>query len=118
MQVGEQDLALAQHLALACLGFLDLDDHVGCVEHLFGGADDLGARNDVVFIGKARSSPRLCFHRDLMSVGNRLGGGIWCQTDAKFLWFDFFGAPDVHFMSSLNWRDYVRGGLQLACEWG
>ena len=40
VQVGEQDLAFAQHLPLHLLRLLDLDDHLGRHEHLGGTGND------------------------------------------------------------------------------
>ena len=42
VQVSEQDLTGAQHLALGELGFLDLDDELGGGEHIPGLRGDLG----------------------------------------------------------------------------
>ena len=96
MQIGEQDLPLAQHLAFCRLGFLDLDDHVGTGEYLLGSGKDCRASIDISCVIKARANARAGFDHDLMSFGYRLVGGVRRHADAKFLWFDFFRATDFH----------------------
>ena len=53
MEIGEEDLSIAQHLAFGGLRFLDLYDHVGGGKDLGRGSDDPGTRRDVIGVRKA-----------------------------------------------------------------
>jgi len=58
MQVGEQDLILAEHLPLNLLRFLDLNDHVVVGEHGLRVGDDLRARPGEIRVGEAGAEAR------------------------------------------------------------
>jgi hypothetical protein len=59
VQVGVQDLPLAQHRALAGLRLLDLDDHLGTGEDLLGGFAAIAAPAfDVDLVGGADAAVR------------------------------------------------------------
>ena len=96
MQIGEQQLTFAQHLALTCLGFFDLDDHVGGGEDLGGGVDDTRASGDIGVIVKACADPGIGFYQNLMTTGHGLLRGIGGHADAELLRLDLFGAADFH----------------------
>ena len=96
VQVGEQQLAFAEHLALDRLGFFDLHDHVRGGKDLFGTVQDFGTCGRVVGIRETCTDAGTGLNDDTMAVGHGLLRGIGCHTDAKFLRFDFFRASDFH----------------------
>ena len=96
MQIGEQNLPLAQHLALDGLGLLDLDDHVGGGKDLFGRADDLRARSRVSRVFKPRTYACARLYQDGVAVRHGLLCGVGCDPDAEFLWFDLCWTSDFH----------------------
>ncbi len=96
MQVGEQNLPLAQALALQRLGFLDLDDHVGLGEDRIRRRHDPGADRRVIGIGKTRAHPGGGFHHHLMPVGDGFARGVRGHAHAEFLRLDLFRASDLH----------------------
>ena len=100
VQIGEQQLAFAQHLAFASLGFFHLHDHVGGGKDLFRGVDDRGAGGDIVLVGEARAHPGTSLDNDFVTVGHGLLCGVRGHPDAEFLGFDFSGASDLHRASS------------------
>ena len=96
MQIGEQNLPLAQARALYGLGFFYLHNHIGLCKHLFGRGDNLRACRDIIGIGKARAIARARFYHHSMAVLHRLARGIWGHANAKLLGFNLFGASDFH----------------------
>ena len=96
MQVGEQNLALAQKLALDGLRLLDLDDHLRPGEHLLGGFDDNRARVDVVGVGKARAVSGSGLNRDFVAAAHGLAGGVRGHADPELLRLDFGWTSDFH----------------------
>lgn len=81
MQVGEEDLPVAQHSAFGRLWFLHLDDHLRPVEPLLRAAGDFGAGRPIVVVRASDSSARLGFNNDLVCVMNSrtLSGVSWCR---------------------------------------
>ncbi len=102
VEVGEEDLVFAEHLALGGLGFLNLYDQVGPGEHLFGGVQNPGSGGGVVFIGEACAEAGAGLYSDVMALRLGFAGGVGGQADAVFLGFDFLGAADLHGLSSLS----------------
>ncbi len=96
MQVGVEDLAVAQHLALAGLRFLHLDDHVGAGEHLFGGIDDLGTGGDVGVVARVDAGTGVGLDNDLVAVAAHLDDALRRQADAVFVILDLFWGSDEH----------------------
>ena len=96
MQIGEQDLSFAQPCTFDGLGFLDLYHHVGAREDRLRGGHDLGTCGKIGRVVKARAQPCAGFDDDIMAMRDGLAHGGRCQTDTKFLWFDFLGATDQH----------------------
>ena len=78
MQIGEEDLALAQHRALDRLRFLDFDDHLGALEDVFGAGGDLRAGAPIVVVGRtdACAGIGLDQHRWLCIVISRTEDGV------------------------------------------
>ena len=96
MQIGEQDLPVAQTLAFNGLRFLDLDDHVRRRKNLFRRGDDLCADSQVIGVGKSGTGAGIGLDHHRMAVGHRLARGIGGDADAVFLRLDLFRATDLH----------------------
>ena len=99
MQVGEQNLALAQKLALDGLRLLDLHNHLRPGEHLLGGVDDNRARVDVVGVGEARAVSGSGLNRDFVTAAHGLAGGVRGHPDPELLRLDFGWTSDFHCIS-------------------
>jgi hypothetical protein len=77
-------------------GLFDLDDHVGEVPDVVGGADDLSAGGLVLVIGQGGEFAGVVFDEDGVAAGDErvdAGGG---DADAAFVVFDFLGNADDH----------------------
>ena len=96
MQIGEQGVAGLEPGDLLGLGFLDLDDHLGRIEHRLGPLDDLGAGGAVGLVGDVHARARARLDEDLVAlVGERMdhAGG---QADPALLALDLLGHADAH----------------------
>ena len=102
VQIGEKQLPLAQHLALAGLRFLDLHDHVGLREHIRGGCNDRRAGRDIVGIRETRTHTRAGFDQHRVAMRHGLHRCIGRHADAEFLRLDLFRASDFHWSLSLG----------------
>ena len=121
MQIGVEDLALAQHLALGCLRLLHLHDHVGLGEDFLRGLDDRGAGLLVVFIGGADAAAGIRLDQDLVAVAHGLADAKGRHADAVFVILDFLRNADEHCRSSVasapGYRSRTRMNFQrLAFE--
>ena len=96
VQVGVEDLALAQHGALLGLRLLHLHDHLGLGEDFGSGGNDLGPGLDVVGICRANAVARLGFHPDLVAMGNHFADRQRRQADAVFMVLDFLWHANEH----------------------
>ena len=96
VQVREQQLPFAQHLAFADLRFLDLHDHVGGGKHLRSRIGNLRADRGIICVGKTSIGSCAGFNEHFMAMGHGLPRGVWGHPDPKFLRFDFFGTSDLH----------------------
>jgi len=85
VEVGEQQLAFAQHFAFARLRFLDLNDHVGGGKNLFGGVQNGGTGGDVIGILKARALACAGLYDHRVPVFDGFFGGVGGQANAEFL---------------------------------
>ena len=123
MQVGVEDLVVAQLHPFAGLRLLDLDDHVGAGEDVFGGLDDLraGGAVGVVVGADAGAGARLDEH--LMAMRDVFADGARRQADAVFVVLDFLRAADAH-VCLLTMQDEIPEDNQTteraacACEVG
>ena len=96
MQVGEQDLLVAQHGDFAGLRLLHLHDHVRGGEDRRGGVHDQRAGIAVGIVGQAGAGAGAGLDGDDMAVAGqfpRAGGG---QADAVFVRLDLLGNTDMH----------------------
>lgn len=102
VQVGEQDLVLAQHCALDGLGLLDLDDHVGGGENVGRRGGDRRTGGDVILVGTHDAGAGIGLNQHLMAVGYRLGDTARGHPDPVFVILDLRGYTDKHGQSSLE----------------
>jgi CheY-like chemotaxis protein len=86
VQVGVEDLPLAQHRALAGLRFLDLDDHLGRGEDLGGGRGNHRSGLLVDLVGGADAASGTGFDRHLMAMAtiSRTDDGV---RPTRYSWF-------------------------------
>ena len=96
VQIGEEDLPLAQHLPFARLRLLDLDDHLGRGEDLGRAADDARTGGHVVRIAGADAGTRPRLHDQLVAVARIFTHRHRREADTMFLDLDFLGHPDAH----------------------
>lgn len=96
MQIGEEQLALAEPLALDRLRLLHLHDQLRRGEELFGGVDEARARGAVILVGEscAGAGPGLDEH--LVPVTCGLTRGMGREAHAEFLRLDLLRATDPH----------------------
>ena len=96
MQVGEQDLLVAQHGDFAGLRFLHLHDHVRGGEDRCGGLHDQRAGIAVGVVGQASAGAGAGLDGDDVAVAREFpcaGGG---QADAVFMCLDLLGNTNMH----------------------
>src|SRR5579883_1210851 len=96
MEIGEEHLARPEAGDLGRLRLLDLDDHVGAGEDLFGGPGDTGACPLIGGIVEADARPRAGLDDDPVPVMDELAHASRDQPDPVFLDFHFFGDTDEH----------------------
>ncbi|GAA3240026.1 hypothetical protein GCM10020256_61690 [Streptomyces thermocoprophilus] len=78
VQVGEEDLVLAEAVVLLGDGLLDLQQQVGGGPHLVGRLQDLGAGGDVLLVRDRRADTGVALDDHLVAVAHQLvhaGGG-------------------------------------------
>ncbi len=100
MEVGEQQLTGAQHLALDRLRLFHFDDHIRSCKNLFSGFDDGRTSGHIVFIGKTGTKTGTRLNKNVVAVVNGFMGRVWRHSNAKFLGLDFGRASDFHVKSS------------------
>jgi hypothetical protein len=96
VQVGEQDLVLAEHFPLDLLRLLHLHDHVVLGEDGLRIGDDLRPGLLVVGVGEARAETRAGLDRDGVAVGDVFAHRRRRQADAVFVLLDFLRDADAH----------------------
>ncbi|MNX38175.1 hypothetical protein D3C86_685080 [compost metagenome] len=96
MQVGEEDMVLAESRPFHGLRLLDLHDQVAVVEDGFGVGDDGRACLDVVGVGEARPQTGAGFDPNLVAVGDVFARRRGRQADAMFIGLDLAGDADTH----------------------
>ena len=89
MEVGEEDLSLAQQSALRRKRFLDLHDQIGRGKNFFVRRNDFRASRLIVAVVKANSRPRIGLHDNLMPALDELVDSRGQQCHAKLLFLDF-----------------------------
>ncbi len=116
MQIGEQDLALAQHLALAGLRLFDLDDHVGASEDFGRRGDDRRARLAIRVVVHADALAGVVFDDDSVAVRHQLAHAARHEADAVFEDLDLFRDADSHGMSRIGFREGTKASGGWARE--
>jgi hypothetical protein len=96
VQIGEQDLVLAEHFPLDLLRLLDLHDHVVPGEDGLRIGDDPGPGLLVVGVGEARAEAGPGLDRDGVAVGDVFAHRRRRQADTVFVLLDFLGDADAH----------------------
>src|SRR5215211_567587 len=96
MQVGEQDLVLAQPRVLLGDRLLDLEDEIAGRPHLVGRVEDGGAGCDVVVVRYRRPDTCRLLDEDLVARSDELvnpgrGDGDAVLMDLQLAW-----NPDLH----------------------
>ena len=114
MQVGVEDLVLAQHLPLNLLRFLDLHDHVRVGEDGRGVGDDGRAGLFIVGVGEARARAGAGLNRDVVAMSDVFTHRRGRQADAVFVLLDLAGDADVHGSLPLSWAGRLCGRIALA----
>ena len=95
-EIGEQNLAFAQHSAFMGLRFLDFNHHLSALKDFFRRLDDLGAGALVIFVVHANFLGCVLLHHHLMAVFYQLAHT--CRWDANTILvnFDFLRNADEH----------------------
>ena len=96
MQVGEQDLAGVELLALGRQRLLHFDDQLGARVDRIRIGRDLGAGRLVVGVGETGPEPGIVLHKHAMAVGGQLAHRRGHQADAVFVILDLLGDADQH----------------------
>ena len=96
MQIGEQDLAVAQQLVFLRLRLLHLHDHVGLGEYFRRVGNDLGSSGLVVGVGDADALARLALDHHLVAVMRQFAHAAGHHSHAVFVILDFLGNADAH----------------------
>ena len=99
MQIGEQDLALTEHLALGRLWLLDLDDQLRLFPHFVARTDARpGGFEDG--IGDTNASACAGLHDDIVLVQHQLTNSVGRQPDALLTRLGFARQADQHAATS------------------
>jgi hypothetical protein len=96
MQIGEQDLALAQLGAFRHLRLFHLHDHVGRLEDRILISGELRAGRFIFRIRQTRPKTGAGLDDDVVSMMHQFGDGRRRQADAKFIVLDFLRHTDAH----------------------
>ena len=109
VQEVEQGLARAHRRDLRRRGLLDLGDHVGAVDHLFGRLRDLRADGLVLLVGKTAALTRAGFESDLVACRDERSSARGEERDPHLAVLGFAQHADAH-GSWLLWT----GGPKIA----
>ena len=96
VEVGEQNLPLAQHGALAGQRFLDLDDHLRPLEDHLRALRDGRAHLGVLGIIDADARPGAVLHNHVVAMQDHLVHAVRRESHAVLVILDFFWNPDEH----------------------
>ena len=99
MEVGENDLVLADHPPLFRLRFLDLDDHFRRGKNLSRPRNHFRAMLQVLVVGDSRTEAGACFYQHLVAGAGQLFDTDGQQRHAVLIPFDLFGDANNHFDS-------------------
>jgi hypothetical protein len=96
VEIGVEDLALAQFLALFGLRFLDLHHHLALGEDRVRPVDDFGAGGHILLVRRVDAEARTALDPDFVALAGQLVGAFGRQADTVFVILDFLGATDAH----------------------
>src|SRR5262249_17626884 len=88
VQVGEQRLALAQHLHLPGLGLLDLEHELGLVEHRLRAGRDSRPLGAELLVAERAAFAGARLHEHFMTVRRELAHPRWRDRDAVLVRLD------------------------------
>ncbi len=96
VQVGEQDLPLAEHPDLGRLRLLDLDHELGPAEDRGGIRSYLRAGRSIEVVVEIDRLPGTGLDDDLVTVGHELTNGARRQANTELVVLDLAGHTDKH----------------------
>ena len=96
MQIGEEELALAQHLAFDGLRLLHLHDHIGLGEDIGRRLGDGSTRALIGMVVEADARPGMGLDHDLMAIVDQLPHARRHQADAILVSLDLLWHADQH----------------------
>ena len=97
VEIGEQDVPRLEQRDLLRLRLLDLDDHVGRLEHRRRVGKDLRAGLFIGLSGQSMPLPALVSTTTSWPCGDQLGDRGRRQPDAIFVDLDLLRHPDAHY---------------------
>ncbi len=101
MQIGEEDLILAQLHPFGRLRFLHLHDQLRLGEDFPRARRDLGADREIIGVACADAFAGAGFDCDLMAGGDEFACRIGREADAIFMNFDLLDDADPHGITSM-----------------
>ena len=105
VQIGKQNLAIAQHGAFSGLRLLDLDDHFGALEDFRRGVDNFGTDRCIISIANSNSLTCRGFNHHLVTVLDCLAYARRCHADTVLVILDFFRNTYQHENTLLDYKN-------------
>jgi hypothetical protein len=102
VEVGEKNLAGAQHFALSRLRLLNLNDHIGAVKNILCEINDFGPRLLILRVVKANRLPAIELDHDLMAILHQLLNTPWGEANSVLVIFYFLGDANQHVSSPVH----------------
>ena len=96
MQVGEQNLPVAQLFILNFLRLFDFNNHLALGKNFRSRRFDLRTRRLIHRIVRANALSRLCFHPNFVAMRDQFTDVFRNQPDAVFIIFNLLRYPDTH----------------------
>ena len=112
MQIGVENLPVAQLRPFLRLRLLDLDDHVGLREHFRGGLHHFCACGGISAVIRADAKPRAALDNHCVPVRHIFAHRARRQADAVFVVLDFLGAADAHFVLQMKFCCMKSSGIR------
>lgn len=116
MQIGEQDLPLADQRELGRLRLLDLEDQLGLLPHRGGGGGDLRPGGDITGIANADAGTRAGLDQELMPMVRKLAHYRGHGGDAIFVGLALLRYADQHEPSPSRLRDLSNARRLWVCR--
>ena len=96
MQVGKEGLAGLQQGSLFRLGFLDLDDHVGCLEYRRSVFQNLGPGLHIIIVREADGSTSIRLNANTVAVATQLMDRRRCHSHPVLVILDLLRYAYLH----------------------